>query len=547
MTSDQLQQSYDEVPYPDLCYTQTHPDRLATLATLLGLAPAPIGHCRVLELGCASGGNLIPMAYGLPDSEFVGIDFSATQINAGRQVIAALQLDNINLQQQNLLDLAPDFGRFDYIIAHGVYSWVPAPVRDQLLAICKESLADNGIAYVSYNTYPGWHMLEALRRMMLYHTRHVADPRQKVVQARQLLDFLAESVPGSEDPYSTFSLAYGQMLSAYHSFVVQEREREHSGFELLLHDELEAINDPVYFHEFITQAAAHGLQYLVEADFARVMPSNLPPGVAQAMLKMSHDIIEMEQYMDFVRNRTLRQTLLCHDDLNAQRALRPDPERLAPFYIATYAQPVTPDINIPDQSVIQFRGLDGSLLSIDHPVSKAAMLHLARISPQAVAFDELLKLARRQIAQEAPAGLAKTEPLADAQALAANILKAYSYSTRLVELHVHAPRFTLHAGPRPLVPPLARLQAQAGTTKVTNLRHERVRLDQISQHLLPYLDGQHSLTELLDNLLDLVEQGRIGLEHEGQQITDRPMLAEILEQELANNLQWLGRAALLES
>jgi len=66
--------SYDEVPYESQSFPQSHPNRLATLGRLFGLSPAPVAQCRVLELGCASGGNLIPMAYHLPESEFVGLD-----------------------------------------------------------------------------------------------------------------------------------------------------------------------------------------------------------------------------------------------------------------------------------------------------------------------------------------------------------------------------------------------------------------------------------------------------------------------------------------
>lgn len=546
MKSDKLQQSYEDTPYPDLCYTQTHPDRLATLATLLGLRPAPITNCRVLELGCAGGGNLIPMAYGLPGSRFVGIDFSAGQIAAGQQEISALALDNISLRHQNILDLAPDFGEFDYIIAHGVYSWVPANVRDRLLAICKGSLATNGIAYVSYNTYPGWHMLSALRNMMLYHTRHTADPQLRVAQARAFLDFLARSVPASQDPYGSFMEAYGNMIDAYHNFVLKEREMEKSGPELLLHDELEEVNEPTYFHEFASHAAGHGLQYLVEADFARVVPTNLPPAVAQDLLKMSHDIVEIEQYMDFVRNRTLRQTLLCHEDVAVQRTLRPNPEQLSALYLATYAQPVDDRPNIREPGIIRYRSPDGALLSIDHPVSKAAMLILAQNSPQAITFNALLQKAAALIYTGVEGGPSEQQFARDALALAANIIKAYSYSMRLVELHVHAPQFLLESGQQPKASAIARHQARAGSQKVTNLRHERVKLDELGGHLLPHLDGRHDRDALLEILLRLAAEGRIRVEKTGEPVTDHASLREILAQELALTLRWLGRAALPE-
>src|SRR5262249_18767962 len=87
-----LRTSYDEVPYPSVPFPQTHPDRPATVATLLGLNPVPADRCRVLELGCASGGNLIPLAYGLPDSTFLGIDLSSEQIAQGQKTVQALGL-----------------------------------------------------------------------------------------------------------------------------------------------------------------------------------------------------------------------------------------------------------------------------------------------------------------------------------------------------------------------------------------------------------------------------------------------------------------------
>jgi methyltransferase-like protein/2-polyprenyl-3-methyl-5-hydroxy-6-metoxy-1,4-benzoquinol methylase len=547
MVAGKLLQSYDEVPYPELCYTQTHPDRLATLGTLLGLSPAPVSRCRVLELGCAGGGNLIPMAYGLPGSQFTGVDFSATQIDAGNKLIADLRLHNIDLKQRDILDLEPDFGEFDYIIAHGVYSWVPQPVRDRLMAICKSSLAPQGIAYISYNTYPGWHMLGALREMMLYHGRKTDDPEERVERARETVDFLAEFVPGREDPYGTFLKAYGQMIDAYSGFVSQERESDQSGYELLLHDELEAVNDPCYFHEFATHAAEYGLQYLVESDFARVVPTNFPPQVSQALFKMSADIVEVEQYMDFLRNRTLRQTLLCHDDVEVQRNLRPGPSWLSTFYVGTYARPASSDFAVGDSSVARFRGPDGALLSVDHPVSKAALLHLAAVSPQAVPLHALLQGARRQV-KEDPAWHGGDDDFErDAQALLANVLQAYSYSARLVELHIRAIDFVLEAGEKPVASQLARLSVRNGAHKVANLRHERVKLDHLGRLLLPFLDGEHDRSSLLEILVAQAASGQINLEQEGRPVVDEADRRAILAQELDLNLRWLGRAALLES
>ncbi len=145
--------SYDEVPYSDYVFPYTHPASVAAVAALFGMRPADPARCRVLELGCWSGANLIPMACDLPGSEFVGIDLSPRQIDHGRRAVAALGLTNIDLRPGSILDVDDRFGRFDYIVCHGVYSWVPAEVREGILAVCKANLAADGVAYVSYNTY----------------------------------------------------------------------------------------------------------------------------------------------------------------------------------------------------------------------------------------------------------------------------------------------------------------------------------------------------------------------------------------------------------
>src|SRR5262245_39050357 len=148
--------SYDEVPYASHPFAQTHPDRLATIATLFGMRPQAVEQCRVLELGCAAGGNLIPMAVTYPESHFVGVDLSGREIAEGQRAIETLRLKNIQLAQRDIRDLGDELGRFDYVICHGVYSWVSADVRDKILDLCARLLAPQGVAYVSYNTYPGW-------------------------------------------------------------------------------------------------------------------------------------------------------------------------------------------------------------------------------------------------------------------------------------------------------------------------------------------------------------------------------------------------------
>ena len=204
---------YDQVPYPSYPERLTHPNNLATLGGILGLDTAPVETCRVLESGCASGRNIIPMAFGLPDAEFVGMDISSVQIAEGERFAAELGVENVRLVHGSFADIGPDVGIFDYIISHGILSWVPPAVRECVYAVSKQNLALNGVAYISYNTYPGWHIPNMLREMMKHHTAAVASPADKVREARELLDFLRQVTEGEDSAFGKFVATEHDMLA----------------------------------------------------------------------------------------------------------------------------------------------------------------------------------------------------------------------------------------------------------------------------------------------------------------------------------------------
>lgn len=528
--------SYDQIPYPNLSHAQSHPDHLATLATLLDLEVTPVEHCRVLELGCAGGGNLIPMAYGLPKSEFVGIDVSQRQITDGQNAAAALGLRNVTFEHRDILDVTPDLGEFDYIIAHGIYSWVSPEVQDKILLICKQNLAPNGVAYVSYNTYPGWHMMSIIRDAMRYHTRRLTDPGERAAQGRAMLDFLAEFA-------STENAAHGHLLKVYADFLEGELKGASArGDAFLLRDELAEVNAPVYFYQFVERAAQHGLQYLVEANFPTVFPDNYSPEVKQALQNMVQDPIEAEQYMDFLCNRAFRRTLLCHETTTLQQTLTP--ERVRGLYATSRACPVADDPDIHAVAVEQFRCSTGATLSIDHPVSKAAMIYLADTWPQAVLFEDLLSTARSLLGEDTESEVGSASLTRDGFVLGANLLRAYGYSPQLVGLHTCTPPLVREVSERPRASPVARFQTQDGTV-VTNLWHKRVRLDPLQRHLLRHLDGTRDRTALLNDLTSLVTEGVLTVQQEGGPVEDSSVTRTILAQGLEQHLHILAQAALL--
>lgn len=483
---------YDEVPYPNLSFHQTHPDRLATLATLIGVTPVPVSACRVLELGCASGWNLIPMAYGLPESEFVGIDLSQRQIAAGVAAVEALGLQNVRLSAMDILDIGQDFGQFDYIIVHGIYSWVPQPVREGIMRICKQNLSPNGIAYISYNTYPGWAAPSAIRQGMTYHTRGITDPRRRAAHGRAYIELLTRSKLNLNPPYDF-------MLQAYGAFFGRELDRMGDGAEsYLLHDLLEDNNVPLYFHQFIEHAEQYGLQYLTEAEFSTVFAGNLPEYVRTELTRLSSSIVDLEQYMDLLRNRMFRMTLLCHAEVPISRSIRPD--RLLKLYADSGGS--LPDTTPDPHAVVmeQFRGAGNLAFSTDHPVVRAGFRYLIESKPEPVAFSDLLSVAQER------SGFQTSDPALCAQyahAMAASLLKAYASGSSLVNLYTYAPEICLNPGDSPLASLVARVQAR-DEAMVTNLRHERVLVDEGNRALLQFLDGTNSREELRARLGEIL-------------------------------------------
>jgi methyltransferase-like protein/trans-aconitate methyltransferase len=510
--------SYDEIPYESGSFPQTHPDRLATLARLLGLEPAPVDRCRVLELGCAMGANLVPMAFQLPGSEFVGVDSSARQVAAARTAAADLGLANIRIEHQSILGVDRGWGQFDYLICHGVYSWVTDPVQHKILAIAADNLAPHGIAYVSYNTYPGWHLREMIRRMMLYHASQFGDASERIEQARALLDFLAGAVDTT-----TY---YGALLQSELQLVKRVRN------SYLFHDHLAEINEPVYFHEFVSRAHQHGLQYLADADVATMLTSGFPPKTAETLERISPDIVRAEQYMDFLRNRSFRQTLLCHRQREVSRKLQ-----IGNLEGLLVASPVMP-VGTLDGGDGAFEMPDGRRVETTFPLTQAALTVLGQHWPMALDQTTLRSMAVERVGSP-PTGDQLQQQWT---VVLEDIL--HCYSTGTMELHTwHAPCVN-HVSLKPQVSRMVAQQARAGSL-VTNQRHEATGLDTLGTYVAPLLDGTRDRDALVVALADCVARGDIGLREGPPSLTGGEYTIEVLAGALHQTLDTFARRALL--
>lgn len=302
-TNDVQQTIYSELGYKSMPFPYTTPATLEAYAALVGV-PAPNPKtARVLELGATYGGNIISQALFNPDATFVGIELSQEQVEKGNEVIANAGLTNVSLIQSDIASIGSEIGTFDYIIAHGVYSWVDDGVKDALLRLIDEHLAEDGIAYISYNTYPGWHTMDEVRQLMMFSNRDKTqfNHKEKVLHGKTI-----GSIVGSQIlKYDNLKERNSKFLGALRS--VMQKDEYYVG-----HDHLEPNNDPVYFYQFNDHLGAHNLAYLCDADLTLSMVRSFDADIADTLDKLAlNDHVAQEQYLDFMLDTTFRKSIIC--------------------------------------------------------------------------------------------------------------------------------------------------------------------------------------------------------------------------------------------
>ena len=302
-TNDVQQTIYSELGYKSMPFPYTTPATLEAYAALVGVSAPNPKTARVLELGATYGGNIISQALFNPDATFVGIELSQEQVEKGNEVISNAGLTNVSLIQSDIASIGSEIGTFDYIIAHGVYSWVDDGVKDALLRLIDEHLAEDGIAYISYNTYPGWHTMEEVRQLMMFSNRDKAqfNHKEKVLYGKTI-----GSIVGSQIlKYDNLKERNSKFLGALRS--VMQKDEYYVG-----HDHLEPNNDPVYFYQFNDHLEAHNLAYLCDADLTLSMVRSFDADIADTLDKLAlNDHVAQEQYLDFMLDTTFRKSIIC--------------------------------------------------------------------------------------------------------------------------------------------------------------------------------------------------------------------------------------------
>lgn len=476
----QIAERYDAIPYTSNAFFYACAGHIRASAYLYGIDTAPLEDARVLELGCASGGNLLPFALAYPRATAVGVDLSPVQITRGREVACDLKAANLTLHAMSLADIGPDFGQFDYIIAHGVYSWVPPQIRQALLRVCRERLAPGGIAYVSYNTYPGWKLGEIVRDAMLLHGTGVQDGSERLARGKAMLDALTQG------------MADGPLAAAVRAAI--EDLRKHSDY-YLAHEYLEDHNAPCYFADFVRQAMGAGLAYVGDAEAHTEIPvasETTQQGDAPARPAAK---VQRQQYLDFAVMRNFRKSLLAHPGHAAAVQMLPDARRLRGLRAAAHFSPVAPDGKSPP-GTRSYRNQRGRILNASEPMLDRLARVFTQAWPASLSWDELCERTR---GAEAPAPAEAGEDHAEAvfQALAAFFRQGLLHLSR-----EPGPADAQAADHPRLIPGYAYLakrnQAPGFGMGCFNLWHDTAsrRLPPADAAVLALLDGRRSLDEV---------------------------------------------------
>lgn len=497
-------EDYESLPYVSMPYAQTQPSRLAAIAALHGMAPPAVESAHVLELGCASGGNLIPLAARFPRARFLGLDLGRKHVEDAAAQIRELALSNIEIRQTDIGEFRPT-EKFDYIICHGVFSWTPRAIQDAVLRICREALSDSGVALVSFNVLPGWRMRSVVRDLCLRHSAAEASPSRRVAKARALLDDIA-AMSSASDPFGLLVRNEAQRIA-------------HRPASYIMGEFMSAENAAFFFSEFAERAAQSGLAYLSDADLDAAAPETLKPPFQERLAAYAgDDMAAREQYADYFTGRPFRSALLVKAEASRSGFNSSHIRRLQ---ISGELAPIADA----EGTAASFQDARGRAIRGRDPVVVRALGRLAAAQPATLSLAELLGEG------EGEGG----DRLCEALGLLLRVGQITAWSTPL--------RVGRDDAPHPRAWELARKQAASGQPFATSLAHAPVLVKPITGWMLKRLDGRTDRAALEAALTEALRRGEVRVPELVQE--DGADLESVASAYVRRALHYLASKALL--
>ena len=526
---------YDALGYDDFPFRATHPDWLSVAGRVLGVSTPRADRASVLELGCGRGANLVGLALALPDAEFLGIDAAEAQIADGRADAEALGLRNLTFsagdiatnEVDRVIDDLSARGTFDYVICHGVYSWVPTAVRARILELARERLAPGGIAYISFNTLPGWHA-RGLARDVLRRVATGTTAAERAMSARGFLELWYRHLGADQ--------VLGDYLRGEMDLLGRLSDR-YLFFEHLVEE-----NTAFYLEDFVGTVRAAGLEYLGDADLGTMRPEQLGDEAAEEIGRLGLDPVGIEALLDLLTVRLFRRALICRPEdvgsLGREHPLRDawlqadldvaglQVDLMAPADSSSPSESGAATTTNATQVEVQLTDDTGTLLSSDDPVVTSALWIMSETRPAGLHVETLISRVAERLGRAAEPQL--SEELR--HAMEALVLHGRVDAGRV-------DRGTTHVVDEcPIVSRLVRRQAEEARPYATTSRHDHLALDRLDHVLLARLDGRHqrhdlsaaTLSALADGDLEITVDER-ALEGSNDEVD---LIAEIIDEKL---------------
>lgn len=496
---------YDELPYLSKAFYHTSPEHLCSMARLFSVNAPDIENSKVLDLGGGTGANLFSFAMNYPKAKILGVELSSKEVEEGNKHIKALGLKNYDLKAMSILDIDESYGKFDYIICHGVFAWVPKDVQDKILDITGKQLTPNGVAMISYNTLPGWNSINAFRHMLQFHSRYFDSNEEKIAQSKALLSFMQDVLKDSDSAYSQYLQKECDVIKT-------------SDDSFLFHEYIEKGNTEFYFSDFIEMASKHGLTYLAEASLASMNPNNLPPKAAAKLSEVT-DIIKQEQYMDFVFDRRFRNTLLCNSSAKMNRNINVD--SMKDMY---FALPVGCDIALENVDFaakdfkISFK-LGESACEAKSPMIAAALFAFVQNPGASLSIEDI-----KDFISTNCKALEVTKDTANA-ILSDFINMIFS---GVMQIRASKPKHIWTVTQKPKVSDLVRYQAEKGFPFVFNQNNETLDINNIYSSIYSNMDGTKTIDDLAKIIDKKFEESGQFLEIEGKRVTEEKLKFKLL-------------------
>jgi SAM-dependent methyltransferase/methyltransferase-like protein len=513
--------------FESLASPERHIDRVYTVARLRGVAVAHPANCRVLEIGCGRGTNVIPQAIRYPNSEFIGIDIDTDAIHSASIIIDKLDIKNCRCLNIGVEDFVnKSFEKFDYVICHGLFAWADSLVRKAILDICSKGLNSTGVALVSYNTLPGWYM----RGILAHYVQVDDDPSLSVDQRLERVHLHFDNLAAKDNAPELEDEPQDALTKEIKACRLQS-----DGF--LWHEILNRNSRGFYVRQIADLFLEHGLIFIGDSLPSRMrcwrydelaLESDLPDFTNQ-----SASFIEKEQQLDHSFPIPFRSSLF--SKVVPFQEGDSDFESIYQMYVSSHLVPFAemPDLVSNKQEI--FCAPNSVSTEVEVPIVKAALVRLRGAWPAAVFFDELYDHA---------VALSGASEESDRQVLARELQKFYF--ANMIDLHPEALPCINKLSEQPCADAFAREQARTSSW-VTTTRHEYHPIDRLEAQLLDLLDGSREQGSLLNELTERLSLMGITPTHEGRLIEDSSEVGELVKDHIKSSLEiFLERGILVE-